>query len=144
VSGDLPGVPSADTWYTLIRIRRDLLEQAPKQSCRDDSVDVLLAYLNRGDLLHDLQETVQQIRHAVSGGDTPARSVKTITRKGGRKRKLSHRLTTDQVRELVAAFEAGTTRIELAKQYRIGRTSVAKLLREWRERNAQADAGKLL
>jgi uncharacterized protein with von Willebrand factor type A (vWA) domain len=104
------------------------------------SVDVLLAYLNRGDLLHDLQETVRQIHQTVSEGATPARSVKTLTRQGGRKRQLSNRLINDQVRELVAAFEAGTTRMELAKQYRIGRTSVVKLLREWRKRNAQADA----
>jgi DNA invertase Pin-like site-specific DNA recombinase len=102
------------------------------------TVDVLLAYLNRGDLLHDLQETLRQIHQAVSGGETPSRSVKTTTRVGGRKRKLANRLTNDQVRELVAAFEAGTTRMELAKQYRIGRTSVAKLLREWRKRNAQS------
>jgi DNA invertase Pin-like site-specific DNA recombinase len=73
---------------------------------------------------------VQQIRQAASGGDTPARSVKTTTRQGGQKRKLSNRLTNNQVQELVAAFEAGATRMELAKQYCIGRTSVAKLLRE--------------
>jgi DNA invertase Pin-like site-specific DNA recombinase len=100
--------------------------------------------LNRGDLLHDLRETVRQIRQAVSRGGTPARSVKTITCEGGRKRKLSNRLTTDQVRELVAAFEAGITRMELAKRYCIGRTSVAKLLRQWREWSAQADTGKVL
>ena len=97
-------------------------------------VDVLLAYLNRGDLVHGLQETVRQIRQAVGGGDTPAQSVKTITRDGGRKRKLSNRLTNDQIRHLVAAFEAGATRMELAKRYRIGRTSLAKLLRQWRHR----------
>jgi hypothetical protein len=45
--------------------------------------------LNRGDLLHDLQETMRQIRQAVSGGDTLAQSVKTITHEGGRKRKPS-------------------------------------------------------
>jgi hypothetical protein len=100
--------------------------------------------LNRGDLLHDLQETVRQIRQAINGADALARSVKTITREGGRKRKLSNRLTNDQVRELVAAFESGTTRMELAEQYCIGRTSVAKLLREWRERNAQSDLGNVL
>jgi DNA invertase Pin-like site-specific DNA recombinase len=104
-------------------------------------VEVLLAYLNRGDLLHDLQETARQIRQAISGGDAPARSVKTTTREGGRKRKLFNRITDEQIRELVAAFKAGTARMELAKQYCIGRTSVAKLLREWRERNAQADTG---
>lgn len=86
---------------------------------------------------------MRQIRQAVSGGEVPARSVKTITCEGGRKRKLSHRLTNDQVRELVAAFEAGTTRMELAKQYGIGRTSVAKLLQEWRKRNAPAPYHRL-
>jgi hypothetical protein len=48
-------------------------------------VEILLAYLNRGDLLHNLQETVWQIRQAINGGDAPARSVKTITREGGPK-----------------------------------------------------------
>lgn len=51
---------------------------------------------------------------------------------GGGRRQLIHRLTDDQVRELVAAFEAGTTRMELAKRYGIGRTSVATLLRNCR------------
>lgn len=81
-----------------------------------------------------LTRTAARIRRAVSGGNTPDQSVKTITREDGRKRKLSNRLTSDQVQELVAAFQAGTTRIELAKQYGIGRTSVAKLLGEWRDR----------
>jgi hypothetical protein len=49
--------------------------------------------LNRGDLLHDLQETVRQLTEAVGTDDTPARSVKTITREDGGKRKLSNRLT---------------------------------------------------
>lgn len=87
---------------------------------------------------------VRQIRQVLSGGDTLARSIKTTTREGGRKRKLSNRLTDDEVRELVAAFEAGTIRMELAKQYRIGRTSVAKPLRERREGNTQADMAKVL
>lgn len=96
-------------------------------------VDILLNYLNQPGLLHDLQETVRQLDKALSTTDTPTRSVKTVAREGGGQRRLSNRLTDDQVRELVAAFEAGTTRLELAKRYSIGRTSVAKLLREWRE-----------
>jgi hypothetical protein len=35
--------------------------------------------------IHNLQETVWQIRQAINGGDAPARSVKTITREGGPK-----------------------------------------------------------
>jgi len=80
---------------------------------------------------------VRQLTEAVGTDDTPTRSVKTITHEAGGKRKLSNRLTDDQVRELVAAFEAGTTRMELARRYGIGRTSVTKLLREWREKSAQ-------
>ena len=97
-------------------------------------VDVLLAYLNRGDLLHDLQETVRQLRESPNDKN-PSRSVTTIKREGGRHRKLSNRLTEEQVQELVAAFEAGQgTRLELAERYGIGRTSVASLLRQWRKR----------
>lgn len=115
-----------------------------KNRSRNSFVDLLRAYLNRGDLLHDLRETARQLAEAVGSEETPGRSVKTITREGGGKRKLSNRLTDDQVRELVAAFEAGTTRMELAKRYGIGRTSVAKLLRGWRERNAQSGTANVL
>lgn len=69
--------------------------------------------------------------------DTPGRSVKMVPRERGSQRRLSNRLSDEQVRELVAAFEAGTTRMELAKRYKIGRSSVAKLLRAWRERQQQ-------
>jgi hypothetical protein len=103
-------------------------------------VEILSAYLNHGDLLHDLQETVRQLQVALDS-DEPARSVKTIVRDDGGQRKLSNRLTDDQVRELVATFEAGqATRVELAERYGIGRTSVAKLLRQWRERQSQDGA----
>jgi predicted DNA binding protein len=89
--------------------------------------------LNRGDLLHDLGETTRQLQQARSSDDSATQSVKTITREDGRRRKLSNRLTDEQMRELVAAFEAGTTRMELAERYGIGRSSVAKLLRELRK-----------
>lgn len=96
-------------------------------------VDVLLSYLNRGELLYDLQETVRQLGQALNA-IAPAHSVKASVPRKRSTRRLTHRLTDDQVRELVAAFEAGeATRLELAERYGIGRTSVAKLLRDWRE-----------
>jgi hypothetical protein len=102
-------------------------------------VEILSAYLNRGDLLHDLQETVRQLRSSLDS-DEPSRSVKTIVRDGGGRRKLSNRLTDEQVRGLVATFEAGeATRLELAERYGIGRTSVARLLREWRGHQSRND-----
>jgi hypothetical protein len=65
----------------------------------------------------------------------PSRSVKTIVRDNDGRQKLSNCLTDEQVRELVAVFKAGeATRLELAERFGIGRTSVAKLLRERRER----------
>jgi len=96
-------------------------------------VDFLQSYLNRADLLHDLVETTRQLQQARSSDDAATQSVKTITREDGRRRKLSNRLTDEQMRELVVAFEAGTTRMALAERYGIGRTSVATILRAWRE-----------
>ena len=63
-----------------------------------------------------------------------ARSVKTVPHTPGGRRKVTSRLAPDQIQELVATFEAGSaTRLQLAERYGIGLTSVAKLLREWRE-----------
>lgn len=64
-------------------------------------------------------------RQRVEGGDSAARH--RATSSGSiRSRRLTNRLTDEQVQDLIAAFEAGATRIELAKRYGIGRTSVAK------------------
>jgi len=101
-------------------------------------MDKALAYLNRRDLLHDLQEALRRTKEASANG-VPARSVKTVVRQDGGRRRLTFRLTDTQLAELVAAFEAGTTRMELAERYGIGRSSVAKVLRTWRE--AQAEEG---
>jgi predicted DNA binding protein len=96
--------------------------------------------LNRTDLLYDLQETLRLLRQALSD-NPPSRSVKASVPRKRTTRRLSNRLTDEQVRELVAAFEAGeATRLELAERYGIGRTSVAKLLREWRKRQSQTGA----
>jgi response regulator of citrate/malate metabolism len=100
------------------------------------TVDILLWYLNRPELLYDLQQTVHQLHQALTV-DIQRRSVTTIIRNRGGRRKLSNRLTDDQVRELVAAFEAGTTRMALAERYGISRTSVARLLRIAREQNSR-------
>lgn len=92
---------------------------------------MLLAYLNRTDLRYDLQEVARQLADA-DGDDTPGRSVKTQA--PNTRRHLGSRLTDDQVRELIATYQAGgITRVQLAERYGIGRTSVAKLLREWRQ-----------
>lgn len=61
------------------------------------------------------------------------RSVTNANRRGRTRRKVTSRLTAEQLQELIATFEAGNaTRQQLAERYGIGLTSVAKLLREWR------------
>ncbi len=71
--------------------------------------------------------------------ELPGRSVKSVRHERGGRRRLTSRLADEQVRELVAAFEASATRMELDERYGIGRTSVAKLLRAWREKQTQED-----
>lgn len=100
-------------------------------------VELLRQYSNRTDLAFDLEVATRQLAKAVHAqvkrADTPPRSVKNTPHP--RQRRLTNRLGDDQVQELVAAFEAGTTREELGKRYGISRTSVAKILREWREKS---------
>ncbi|MCA1671777.1 MAG: hypothetical protein LC799_06090 [Actinobacteria bacterium] len=103
-------------------------------------VDLLHAYLNRGGLLHDLREARRQLSKALSANDVAARSVKTVAREHGGQRRLTKRQSDEQVRELTAAVEAGATRMKLAERYKIGRTSVAKLPRAWRESQDQEGA----
>jgi DNA invertase Pin-like site-specific DNA recombinase len=99
---------------------------------RPSLVDLLLSYLNRTELLHDLRETVRQLQRAASAYSTTTRSVKNVDRPGGSRRKVTSRLTVEQLQTLIDAFHAGTPRAELARSYGIGLTSVAKILREWR------------
>jgi hypothetical protein len=92
-------------------------------------VGILRHYLNRADLLYDLQEAKRQLDRAAE--DASNRSVKNVRKPS--KRPVRNRLSDEDVRELVRAFESGTaTRLELGARYGIGRTSVARLLREHR------------
>lgn len=75
----------------------------------------------------------RQLEQALSAGDDARHSVQTTAHRHSTRRPIAYRLTEEQVQELVAAFETGTaTRMELAERYGIGRTIVAKLLREAR------------
>ncbi|GLZ40921.1 hypothetical protein [Actinokineospora sp. NBRC 105648] len=90
-------------------------------------------YLNKPDWLVDLREAVRQL-HLALERDDPRISVKATPRKPQR-RSVRLRLTAEQIGELVAAFEGGeATRLQLAERYGIGRSSVAKILRESRRK----------
>jgi hypothetical protein len=94
-------------------------------------VDLLQAYLNRGDLLHDLREAAQQVKQADEAPAETNRSVRTAA-SGFRQRRLTDRLTDEQVQKIVSAFEAGTPRWRLAEEFGISLSSVGRLLRQHR------------
>ncbi|GAA2975220.1 hypothetical protein GCM10010483_19160 [Actinokineospora diospyrosa] len=97
------------------------------------TVDLLRGYLNKPDLLSDLQESIRQLALALEA-DEPGVSVRARPQRTATRRPVASRLTPQQVAELVASFEAGeATRMQLAERYGIGRSSVAKLLRESRQ-----------
>jgi hypothetical protein len=96
------------------------------------TVGLLHAYLNRGDLLHDLGELTRQLSKALERGEPlVARSVSTVA-PGFRQRRLADRLDDAQVQAIVSAFEASTPRWQLAEQHGISVRSVGRLLRKWR------------
>jgi len=101
-------------------------------------VGLLRAYLNRGDLLHDLGETTCQLGKALAPGEAPtARSVTTMAA-SYRQRRLADRLDDNQVQAIVSAFEHGTPRWQLAERYGIGVRSVGRILWKYRQRSGAA------
>ncbi len=103
-------------------------------------VSLLYAYLNRGDLLRDLEELTRQLGKALERGEQPTTcSVSTVV-SGFRQRRLADRLDEVQVQAIVSAFEAGTLRQQLAEQYNISVRSVGWLLHAWRARETKEGA----
>ena len=100
-------------------------------------VGLLCAYLNRGDLLHDLSEVTQQLRKVLERSEPVARRVSTVA-PGFRQRRLADRLNDVQVQAIISAFEAGTPRWQLAERHKISVRSVGRLLQKWRSERGDA------
>lgn len=80
-------------------------------------VGVLRAYLNRGDLVHDLGKTARQIAKARERSELAVvRSVSTLA-PGFRQRELADPLSDGQGQAIVSAFESGTPRWRLAERW---------------------------
>jgi hypothetical protein len=95
-------------------------------------VGLLTYYSNRSDLLHELDVAADRLQQA-QADDTPSvRSVRSPDRKG-RAWSLAERLTEAQVQAIVTGFEAGALRCQLAERYKISVSSVARLLRQYRQ-----------
>jgi len=99
-------------------------------------VGLLTHYSNRSDLLHELDVAGDRLQRAQEDGTPSVRSVRSPDRKG-HAHGLTERLTEAQVGEIVAAFEAGTLRRQLAERYGISISSVGRLLRQDRQRRNQ-------
>jgi hypothetical protein len=95
-------------------------------------VGLLTHYSNRSDLLHELEVATERLQQAQQDGTPPMRSVRSPDRKG-RAWSLAERLSEAQVQAIVAGFDAGTLRCQLAEHYKISVSSVARLLRRHRD-----------
>lgn len=94
---------------------------------------LLTHYSNRSDLLHELEVTAGRLQQAQQEGTPLVRSVRSPDRQG-RVWSLAERLSETQVQAIVAGFEAGALRQQLAEQYKISLSSVGRLLHQHRQR----------
>jgi hypothetical protein len=93
-------------------------------------VDLVSAYSKRSDLLVDLDRTAQHLGRADDA--TNSQSVRS-TGRVGRAHSLQDRLSDATVQKIILDFQDGIPRYKIAKQYGISVSSVARLLRQWRE-----------
>ncbi|WP_163513579.1 helix-turn-helix domain-containing protein [Fodinicola acaciae] len=95
-------------------------------------VELVGAYSNHPDLANTLVSTAQQLHEAQArqGMDAPTVS---STGRSPQLWRVADRLNEDEIRLLIAAFMAGTPKVQLAKQYGISLSSVKRLLRKHRE-----------
>lgn len=89
-------------------------------------------YSNRTDLLHELDEAVQRLRRAGHRAQTSVRSVRSPDRKD-KVGALTDRLSEEDRSDIVSRYNAGELRQDIANHYGISISSVARVLRAWRE-----------
>lgn len=87
------------------------------------AVELLGRYSSRPDLLDRLRRVDELARqHSTTGSEPSCAQLPPPF-------KLSRRLSSETTAELIAAYEAGSTALELAERYSLGKTSVLRLLR---------------
>ena len=103
--------------------------------CWWEGVDLVGTYSKRQDLADQLRRVLDRLGRAHEGPvEDPEHSVRT-TAKAAEPHRVADRLGQRAVRELVEAFDAGTSKWRLAEQYGISLSSVKRLLREHLARN---------
>lgn len=108
----------------------------PRPSTWAFTVDLLMAYSKRLDLLFDLVSAVERLRGSDAGEFDGPRSV----RSGHTPRvwRVGDRLDGTDVQHLISCYRDGVTVRELAEQFKIIMTSVKRLLQEHRARRKDA------
>lgn len=93
------------------------------------AVDLVGAYSKRQDLADQLRRVLDRLGRAhQEPAEDPRESVRT-TAKAAEPHRVVDRLGEQAVRELVEAFEAGTSKWRLSEQYGISLSSVKRLIR---------------
>ena len=87
-------------------------------------MDLLARYSNRPDLLQRLSHAIER---EADGDSSSVAGV--VDHAPGSPRLTQDRLTSEDINELIAAFQAGTAKHILVKRYGLGETTVKRLLR---------------
>lgn len=92
-------------------------------------VGVLLWYSKRPDIADDLERTLRKLTHALS--EAQGDGSKSVRNDHHRSRVwVRDRLTEEDVERLIVRYREGATQRELVKEFKIGCTSLKRLLRE--------------
>lgn len=96
-------------------------------------VELISRYSNRSDLQKRLEETHNRVpRKQVQDQELSREAVGS--RPTLRVRRVCDRVSSEAIRDLIERHQAGATARELATEFKIGATSIKKLLREHRAR----------
>jgi hypothetical protein len=93
-------------------------------------VDLIQAYLNRGDLVDALVSAVQQLQRAEAQTGEPAFSLRST--QASSQWRVGNRLSEVDQARLIADFAVGTSKRKLAERYGISESSVKRLIRRRR------------
>ncbi|WP_165975260.1 helix-turn-helix domain-containing protein [Actinomadura rubrisoli] len=99
-------------------------------------MDLVVRYLNRSDLLLDLEHTARNLQKSLTDSVEVSASVRSQPNPdGGASRpRLDTRLSENDIRQLVQRYKGGETATSLAGEFDISRTSIKHSLREQKAR----------
>jgi hypothetical protein len=100
----------------------------PTLTCKNP-VDLLRSYSNRSDLCTDLEHTARSLRQCQED-QAHETSVMQSEPRATTRHRMTERLDTNRVAELIERYQAGETGKDLADTYGISLSSVRRIVRE--------------